>query len=265
MAITTSYPKGMQRLLEGSINFVTDTIKVALVTTAYTYSAAHEFVSQLGTRVGDDITLVNKSITGGAFDADDAKTSPLPSGNEIKGVVIYKDTGNPSTSPLLLYRDNLPGFPMATNGGAINLPWDNGPNKIASIVDIFFPSGGELVLAAGVNFLSDDLKVVMLPSSFDPSGTYRFLVDVGAVMGTPQALTGRTVTGGVFDADDVTFASVPVGTAGSLLLYKDTGVPDTSPVIARITKIAGFPFAGNGGAYTHEWSNGALKIFSLVP
>jgi len=265
MAITTSYPKGMERLLQGSINFATDTIKVALVTDAYTYSAAHEFVSQLGTRVGDDVTLVNKSITGGAFDADDAETAPLVPGSTIKAIVIYKDTGNPSTSPLLLYRDNVTGFPLATNGGAVKLPWDNGPLKIAALLEPFFPAGGELVLGAGVNFLTDDLKVTLLPASFDSSGTYRFLADVGTTLGTAQALTGRTITGGVFNADDVEFGAVPGGSPGSVLLYKDTGVPETSPVLQRITQVAGFPFAANGGAFTLRWSDGALKIFSLIP
>lgn len=127
MAITTSYPKGMERLLQGSINFATDTIKVALVTDAYTYSAAHEFVSQLGTRVGDDITLVNKTVTGGVFDADDAETAPLVPGSTIKAIVIYKDTGNPSTSPLLLYRDNVAAFPWQRMAARSNCHGTPGP------------------------------------------------------------------------------------------------------------------------------------------
>ena len=57
----TSYPKGMQRLLNGSINLGTAPLKVCLVTAGYTYSTAHEFVSDLGTRVGVDQALTNVS------------------------------------------------------------------------------------------------------------------------------------------------------------------------------------------------------------
>lgn len=48
--MNTSYPKGMEKLLSGSINVPANTLKAALLPAAYTYSTAHEFVSQLGAR-----------------------------------------------------------------------------------------------------------------------------------------------------------------------------------------------------------------------
>ena len=42
------YPKGAEKILSGSINLISDTIKVALLSDAYTYSASHEFLSHGG-------------------------------------------------------------------------------------------------------------------------------------------------------------------------------------------------------------------------
>jgi len=36
-------------------------------------------------------------------------------------------------------------------------------------------------------------------------------------------------------------------------------------VIARITDVLGLPLATNGGGLALQWSNGAARIFSLVP
>ena len=128
------FPKGAEKMLRASINFDTDTLKVALVSSAYTYSAAHEFLSDLGTTVGTAQTLGGKSTTGGVFDANDADFGALAPGNTIKAAAIYKDTGSPNTSPLIAYLDEITGFPLATNGGTVTIPWSNGALKIMSMV-----------------------------------------------------------------------------------------------------------------------------------
>lgn len=263
----TSYPKGMEKLLSGQINLLTADIRAALLPATYTYSTAHEFTSDLGTRVGSDVALADRSVAGGVFDASDAETSPLSPGNNVHSVAIFVDTGNASTSPLLFFYDSVPGLPADTNGGAIKLRWSNGPSKIASLTAPFVPAGGELVMRAGVNFLADTLKVVLLPSSLNlaTAASYQYLANFGTVIGAPQTLTGKTITGGVLDADDIEFGVVGGGTVGSALLYKDTGNPATSPALQIITDIAGFPFAANYGELTLRWSNGAAKIFSLIP
>jgi hypothetical protein len=55
-----------------------------------------------------------------------------------------------------------------------------------------------------------------------------------AVVGTAQTLTSPTVTQGVADAADVTFASVSGATVEAVLIYKDTGTASTSRVAALI-------------------------------
>jgi len=67
------------------------------------------------------------------FDAADITFTAVTSGSTAKAIVIWKDTGTPSTSPLLVYIDTITGFPLATNGGDITIVWDNGTYKIFSL------------------------------------------------------------------------------------------------------------------------------------
>lgn len=264
--MNTSYPKGMEKLLSGSINVPTDTIKAALLPNAYTYSASHEFLSQLGARVGTDQSLANKSVTDGVLDADDLDFGNLPPGDTIKAIVLYKDTGNASTSPVLLYIDTATGLPMTTNGGAITVPWDSGVKKIARLNLPFFPKGGERTWLGSINWMTDTLKAVLLPSTYVYDAAHAFLADVGTTIATAQTLAGKSVTNGVFDADDVDYGAIASGsTIGSVAIYKDTGSPATSPLLLHVTDVVGVPLSTNGSGVQVSWSNGSAKIISLVP
>lgn len=128
------YPLGAQKIL-GAVNLSTDTIKAALLSDAYTYSAAHEFLSDVSATVLDTAeTLASKSITGGVFDAADVVFALVAPGANAKFVVLYVDTGVAGTSSLLYLVDTATGLTMATNGGDITVQWDNGANKIFSLV-----------------------------------------------------------------------------------------------------------------------------------
>ena len=128
------YPKGAEKMLKGEVNFATDNIAVAIVAAAYTFSAAHEFLSSVGTLVGTKQTLATPSTTGGVFDADDVSFGAVAAGSTAKALVLFKDTGNPATSPLLAYLDEITGFPMSTNGASIEIEWPAGAAKILSLV-----------------------------------------------------------------------------------------------------------------------------------
>lgn len=130
----TFYPKGAQKVISAQINFNTDTIKAVLLPTGYTYRAAHEFLSEAGVAVGVAQELTGKTTTGGVFDANDLDFGALAAGSTVKALVIYKDTGNPATSPLLLYIDQVTGMPFVTNGGALSVPWSDGALKIFSMI-----------------------------------------------------------------------------------------------------------------------------------
>ena len=125
------YGKGRDKFLNGSINWGSDTIKAALVDTG-TYTVqidTHEFLSDLSGVVGTATALGSKSSALGVADAADTTFSSV-SGNTVEAIVLYKDTGNAATSPLIAYIDTATGLPFTPNGGDVTVAWDNGANKI---------------------------------------------------------------------------------------------------------------------------------------
>lgn len=133
----TLYDKARERFLRGQLNWDNDTIKVALIDKDV-YSpnfAAHEFLSDVsgssfiapGAQQG--VTLTGKTSVAGAADANDITFSAV-SGATSEALLIYKDTGDPATSPLIAMIDSATGLPITPNGGDIIVVWDNGANKI---------------------------------------------------------------------------------------------------------------------------------------
>lgn len=262
----TAYPLGAQKFLSAGVNLVSDTIKACLLPNGYTYSTAHEFVAALGTRIGTDQELASKSVTAGVFDADDLDFGTLAPGDTVKAIALYKDTGNTSTSPVLIYMDVVTGLPMSTNGGNFTVPWSNGAGKIARAAGPWYPLGANKLLSGAVNFPSDTIKVALLPSSYTYDANHEFLSAVGTRIGTDQTLTSKSVLNGVLDAADADFGAIVSGsTIGSAIMYKDTGNAATSPLLMRFTDVAGLPLATNGGGILLQWSNGSAKIVSMLP
>lgn len=122
------YPKGRQKFLEGSVAWLTDTIKVTAVTAGYAQSDAHEFISSVGagSRVVTSGALTAKTSTNGAGDAADVVYTAVPGGSTIVGLVVWKDTGVEGTSPVLAWYDtkaDTTAISVATNGGDITVSW----------------------------------------------------------------------------------------------------------------------------------------------
>ena len=130
------YPKAKEQLLQAGINLSSADVKTVLVDTAdYTYSASHEFLSDVpsGARVATSGNLGSKTFTSGVFDAADA-TFTAATGDQSEALIIYVDTGNASTSRLVAYIDTASsGLPVTPNGGDITVSWDNGANKIFAL------------------------------------------------------------------------------------------------------------------------------------
>ena len=129
------YAKGKEKMLTGSVNFLYDTIKVALIKNDYAQNLTFdEFYTTIAASVlGTPQTLASKTVTNGVFDATDVTFAAVPLGSTTEGVVIYKDTGDNATSSLLAYIDTITGFPLITTGGDVIVQWDNGSFKIFSL------------------------------------------------------------------------------------------------------------------------------------
>jgi hypothetical protein len=125
------YDKARTAFAVAQLNWTSDTIKVALVTSGYTVNlSTHQYVSDLGANiVARSTLLLTPTVTAGIVDAADI-TIPAVTGSTIAYLVIYKDTGNDASSPLIAYLDTVTGLPMAPAGGDIIISWDNTTNKI---------------------------------------------------------------------------------------------------------------------------------------
>lgn len=134
------------------------------------------------------------------------------------------------------------------------------------MANAWYRKGAEKVLLAQVNFDTDTIKARLVKNTYAQNlSTDEFISSVTAITGsTDQTLANTSVTDGVFDADDITFTAVPAGeTSEGVVIYKDTGVEGTSPLLMYIDTITGFPLATNGGNVVIQWDNGAYKIVSL--
>ena len=114
----------------GAVRATAHTYKLALVTSAYTESKAHQFLTDLGSTILSVSGYTTKTVTptiavnttsgneGVEVTIADQTWTALGSGATIHGAVLYRDTGTGSTSPLVAFFDVTN---TATNGGDVTL------------------------------------------------------------------------------------------------------------------------------------------------
>lgn len=128
----TLFDKGRQAFLEATVAWLTDTIKLVLVSSAYAPNVAtNQFLSDIpiGAQVATSGAFVGKTSTAGVANATNV-TLPAVSGAQCLYIVIFKDTGVAGTSPVLVIFDTATNLPITPNGGDIIVQWDTGANKI---------------------------------------------------------------------------------------------------------------------------------------
>jgi hypothetical protein len=133
------YNKGKAQVANGGIDLLTDTIKVMLVSSAYTFNPDHNFASDANAQEiavtgytggfggGGRKTLANKTITEddtndrAVFDADDPVWTALGAGATIGGAILLKEVTNDGASPVILFLDPAD---LPTNGSDFQLQFD---------------------------------------------------------------------------------------------------------------------------------------------
>lgn len=122
------YPSFRTDIMNGGIDLDSDTLKVMLVTSSYTYSAEHTRANAITGEVANGngyatggAALGSKSVVGGVFDASDA--SWPASTITARGAVIYKSTGTAANDPLIAYIDF--GENKASSNGEFKILWNN--------------------------------------------------------------------------------------------------------------------------------------------
>jgi len=116
-----------------------------------------------------------------------------------------------------------------------------------------YPKYKEALLSGstGISLTSSNVRLILIDAAdYTYSASHDFLDDVptAARVATSGNLTGKTVTDGVFDADNVTLTSVTGDQSEALIIYIHTGTESTSRLVAYLdTGWTGLPVTPSGG------------------
>jgi hypothetical protein len=135
------------------------------------------------------------------------------------------------------------------------------------MANALYDKARERFLTAALNWSTDTIKAILVDTgAYTPNlSAHEYLSDISgsARISTSGAFTSKTVAGGAADAADVTFTSVSGASIEALVIFRDTGVEGTSPLIAYIDTATGLPITPNGGDIIVTWDNGTNRIFRL--
>jgi hypothetical protein len=109
----------------------------------YTFSAAHQFVSDVtgagGTINGTSANLANPTIAGGVFDADDTSIATTASASNHV-LILFQATAvtggapvAPTAQRLIFFYDVGTNLPIQPGTGTITVAWSNGSAKIFAV------------------------------------------------------------------------------------------------------------------------------------
>jgi len=133
------------------------------------------------------------------------------------------------------------------------------------MANALYSKAKEAFLNGSINMVANTITIALVDTgvyTYSASHQYRNEVSNSAVISS-TTLANKTITNGVFDADDATFSSVTGANCEALLIFQDTGIQTTSRLIAYIDSATGLPILPNGGDISVAFSNGSSRIFAL--
>lgn len=163
------YTLAYKAFLEGSIAFLTDNIKINLVSSSYTPNlTTDQFLAIIpgGAIIATSTNLASKTTTGGVANAANITFTSV-TGSVGTYIAMYKDTGSTATSPLILLIDTAINLPVDPNGGDIAVQWDSGTNKIFTLFE-GLPEADRRFLGN----LRDWLRGWRIPATLSPGGLW---------------------------------------------------------------------------------------------
>lgn len=128
-----------------------------------------------------------------------------------------------------------------------------------------FPKGLQAFLAGNADWDANDIRVLLVRSTYTYDSADEFVADLGAVdNGRSAALTGKTTTDGVADADDTSLTATAAVACNALVVFVHTGSDATARLLAYIDTATGLPFTPAASQVVNiAWDSGANKIFKL--
>ena len=263
------YPRANEQLLQGGIDLLTANVKVVAVDTgAYTYSAAHEFLSDIpaGARIATSPNLSGKTVTNGTFDCADFTFAAF-SGPTVEALVVFIDTGTAATSRLIAYLDQNALLPFTPNGSTLTVQVPSGLFTVSGTTAAVFQKTAEAMLSGGIALGTADVKVVLIDlGAYTHSQGHQFLSDipVGARVAISATLATKTFASGTFDSADTVFTAVTGPTAEAFAVFIDTGSAATSRLVSFDNDNPGLPFTPNGGNLNMATPNGWFTLAATV-
>lgn len=140
--------------------------------------------------------------------------------------------------------------------------------------DLLYPKFKQKLIGASslstgtpIDLLTNTINIALIDVGiYTYSATDEFFSSAStAIVGGGSGIytfTTKTVTNGVFDAEDAVFTAISGSSVEALIIYKSTGVSSTSPLIAYIdVATSGLPVTPNGGNITVQFDPSG--IFSL--
>lgn len=122
------YLTGANAFNLGAIDATSDTLKLALVSSAYTPNlTTDQFLNIIsgGAIVAAGVALTSVTSSGATLSAANTVFTSV-TGTAAAYLVLYKDTGTSSTSQLIALFDTATGLPVTPNGGNITVAWASG-------------------------------------------------------------------------------------------------------------------------------------------
>ncbi len=255
------YPAALDAIAKGLVDFTTDDVRIQAVSSAYAYSAAHDFLDDVGAgaRLGAAVALASKTATNGLAEATSPATvASLAAGDDVVGAILYVHTGTDATARLLAYLEAT--APTATNGNDFNLVVSGGLFQIGSKL---CPKAAEAFLKGEIDWTTDDVRIQLFGGGYTYSTSHEFLSDVADTIGSGTALSGRAVSGGVLAAASSTVIAAPTDTVEGAVLYIHTGSSATSRLILCYRVGYGLSLDTSGGDVTVTMDTGSNRTARL--
>lgn len=137
----------------------------------------------------------------------------------------------------------------------------------------YFTPFTEGLLDGSIDLDTATIKVALV-RGYTFSAAHRFVSDVtgagGVLNGTSPALANKSVTGGVFDADDTTISATANASNHGLLLFQSSAASGGADVAATAQRLiawfdtgSGLPIQPGTGDVSVVWSSGASRILKV--
>jgi len=124
------YPRGRNAFMTGAlIDWIADDISMVFAGSGYAWNGTDPFgdlyFSAVTNVIGPKMPLTGKtSVTAGipgVAGADNIVSPNIDAGSTITQIIVFRDTGTPSSSTLLAHIDVIP---TPTNGGPVTVTWN---------------------------------------------------------------------------------------------------------------------------------------------